>query len=125
VPDKLDGVDLLPHLSGKVDKAPHEILYWRYGGQWALRQGNWKLVKIGAKKEVQLFDLATDIGESKDLAAQKPELVNELREAYRKWNAELAEPLWGGAKKKKQTKQVREFDLPGERELLFSRSLQR
>ncbi|HTU26413.1 MAG TPA: sulfatase-like hydrolase/transferase, partial [Pirellulales bacterium] len=44
IPDHRDGVDLLPYLSGKNDQPPHAALYWRFGPQKAVRQGNWKLV---------------------------------------------------------------------------------
>jgi len=42
---KLDGVNLLPFLSGEKSGAPHEALYWRFGQQIAVRKGDWKLVK--------------------------------------------------------------------------------
>ena len=42
---RLDGVNLLPHLMGETSKDPHDALYWRFGQQMAIRQGNWKLVK--------------------------------------------------------------------------------
>ncbi len=41
---KLDGVDLMPFLTGKNTSRPHEVLYWRFGAQWAIRKGDWKLV---------------------------------------------------------------------------------
>src|SRR5262249_14440577 len=42
---KLDGVNLLPYLEGKNAGRPHDTLYWRFGPQWAIRQGDWKLVQ--------------------------------------------------------------------------------
>ncbi len=91
---KLDGVDLLPYLTGSNEKRPHETLYWRFGERTAVRHGNWKLVKNGLG-EAQLFDLVNDIGEKKDLASEKPEKAKELAALYAKWNSELAKPLWG------------------------------
>ena len=41
---KLDGVNLLPYLSGENSGRPHETLYWRIDGMWAIRHGDWKLV---------------------------------------------------------------------------------
>ncbi len=90
---KLDGVNLLPYLQGENKKAPHEILTWRFGQQWAIRKGNWKLLKTG-KMAPMLFDLSTDLGESKDLAADKPEIVKELQKDYDAWNSQLSKPLW-------------------------------
>ena len=108
VPDKLDCVNLLPHLSGSVKEPPHEFLFWRFGPQWAVRKGNWKLVRVGMDEAPLLFDLAKDIGESKDLAAQRPEVVKDLREAHRRWDAELAPPLW------RKAQQLKKFGKPSE-----------
>jgi arylsulfatase A-like enzyme len=110
---KLDGVNLLPYLAGKdVQGRPHEALYWRFGEQMAIRRGDWKLVRYdatvdtpgqrspGARPPVtppRLYDLARDIGEAHDLAAQHPETVRELQAAWSRWNAEQAKPLWGPA----------------------------
>jgi arylsulfatase A-like enzyme len=100
---KLDGVNLLPFLEGKTTAAPHEALYWRFGEQMAIRMGDWKLVRADLSpdkpfgdvaKTPMLFNLTEDPGETKDLAASKPEKVKELSEAWQKWNATLAPPAW-------------------------------
>lgn len=89
----LDGVDLLPYLNGKSQGTPHQALYWRYGDQWAIRTGNWKLVQWD-KEPAQLYDLGTDIGESRNLAQQRPDSVKELTAAWQAWNQGLVRPLW-------------------------------
>ena len=43
----------------------------------------------------ELYNLADDIGEKKNLAATHPEKVKELADAWQRWNKELASPLWG------------------------------
>jgi len=104
---KLDGVNLLPYLTGKNPGAPHEALYWRFGEQMAIRRGDWKLVKApGAGAEfaerrsratvegAHLYNLAADIGEQNNLAAKEPEKVKQLAAAWEKWNATLQEPRW-------------------------------
>jgi arylsulfatase A-like enzyme len=104
---KLDGVDLLPYISGKSKGSPHEAMYWRLGEHMAIRKGDWKLVYSpdGPLKEVddektrdlsgaQLFNLRDDIGESKNVAAAHPEKVKELAAAWLAWNRQLAKPLW-------------------------------
>ncbi|MGD9720604.1 MAG: sulfatase-like hydrolase/transferase [Pirellulales bacterium] len=93
--DRLDGVDLAPYLTGQNSARPHETLFWRFGQQWAVRQGDYKLLQPN-DGPVQLFDLAADIGEQHDLAAAKPEVRNQLEASYAKWNAELTEPRWKG-----------------------------
>jgi arylsulfatase A-like enzyme len=90
---QLDGVDLAPYLTGANTARPHETLYWRYGPQWAIRHGDMKLVvSKGGSGQPELYNLATDIGESKDLAATQPEKVKELQAMWDQWSAEQAPP---------------------------------
>ena len=104
---KLDGVELLPFLTGKVSGPPHEALYWRLGGMMAIRKGDWKLVKtsegplrdadpavLSDLSDAQLYNLADDIGETKNLADAYPDRVRELAEAWQRWNSALVRPLW-------------------------------
>jgi len=99
--DRLDGVDLLPHLSGGNDARPHERLYWRFGEQAAIRQGDWKLV-MPRGGEAQLFDLASDPGETEDLFEEQPEIAAELAEAWGDWSSELMEPSWSRGNKRRR-----------------------
>lgn len=85
-PEGLDGLSLLETLRGRTSQA-HDQLYWELpsyaGGQQALRRGSWKAVRRNTKKgpsAIELYDLATDPGESRDVAAAHPELVADLRE---------------------------------------------
>jgi len=101
-PNGVEGVNLLPYLKGENTASPHETLAWRFGPQKAIRRGNWKLVDfrdMAAKKQSgwQLYDLSTDIGETKDLAAEKPELVAELSKAWDDWDAKNMPPQWHGS----------------------------
>ena len=90
---KLDGVDLLPYVTAEEDGRPHETLYWRFGNQWAVRHGDWKLVAGGrGDPNGELFNLADDISESKNLATDMPEKVRELKSLWDTWNAEQAPP---------------------------------
>lgn len=111
---KLDGVNLLPYLTGQNTDKPHETLYWRFGTQMAIRHGDWKLVKYdvgvdggespfpGDSATVtnpRLYNLAADISESHDLAQANPAKLKELSDIWQKWNAELPRPLWGAGSK--------------------------
>jgi arylsulfatase A-like enzyme len=90
---KLDGVNLLPYLTGENKDRPHENLYWRFGKQWAIRHGDWKLVVgNGGGQKPELYNLAEDISESNNLAASEPQTVSELQELWDQWNAEQAPP---------------------------------
>ena len=103
---KLEGVDLLPYFAGTAKAAPHEALYWRFGEQMAIRQGDWKLVRYdgnadtntGKRQPVsaaRLYDLSKDIHEDKDLAAEQPEKVKQLQARWDEWNRGNVKPLWG------------------------------
>ena len=111
---KLDGVNLLPYLKGENKESPHTQLYWRFGTQMALRKGDWKLVKApggGAEpgrsgpastEGAQLYNLANDIGETKNLAQENPEKLKELSDAWNEMNGGMVDPTWGpggGARK--------------------------
>ncbi len=89
----IDGVSLVPLLSGDKKFVPHETLYWRNGPNFAMRKKKWKLVGLG-KERVLLFDLSKDTGENNDLSKKRPELVKELRGAYESWSSEMIEPSW-------------------------------
>jgi arylsulfatase A-like enzyme len=91
---KLDGVNLLPYLSGQASGKPHETLYWRFGEQWAIRHGDWKLVVArGGSGKPELYNLTEDIGEQSNLATSRPEKLQELQALWDRWNAEQAPPL--------------------------------
>ena len=103
----LDGVNLLPFLTGTATGAPHDALYWRMGGMMAIRRGDWKLVKTrdgplidvdpSALRDLSkagLYNVSQDIGETKDRAAERPDKVEELTLLWRQWNGQLAKPLW-------------------------------
>jgi arylsulfatase A-like enzyme len=89
---KLDGVDLLPFLTGAKQGRPHETLCWRIDGMWAIRNGDMKLVVGEPGHAPELFNLATDLGEKNDLAASQPDKVKELKLLWDQWNAQLAAP---------------------------------
>lgn len=98
----VEGVNLLPHLTGDQKSPPHESLAWRFGPQRAIRKGTWKLVdsrdfETKTQSGWQLYDLAKDIGETTNLAAQQPARVAELTREWEAWNAANIAPLWHGS----------------------------
>ena len=100
--EKLDGVNLLPHLTGDKDSSPHQTLYWRYAvgphdHGYAIRDGDWKLVKSSYKNRPMLFDLEKDPWERDDLAAAKPSTVQRLDTMLSQWDADNVSPLWPDA----------------------------
>jgi arylsulfatase A-like enzyme len=91
----LDGVNLLPWLRGERADRPHETLYWRMQPQWAVRDGDMKLLHTRGG-ETMLFDLAKDPGEKTDLAKERPEVTKKLQEKFSAWDGQLMEPRWPG-----------------------------
>ena len=83
----LDGVDLRPML---VDDAtlPKRTVFWRHGNQKAVRQGPWKLRVQG--KKVELYNLAEDLGEKKDLAQIRPERLKMLEDELSAWERDVS-----------------------------------
>ena len=104
----LDGVNLLPYLTGEKTGEPHNVLYWRFGQQIALRRGDWKIVKApmneaeakirggkGTTDGAHLYNLKQDIGERENLASNNPEKLKELSAVWNKINSEMVAPQWG------------------------------
>lgn len=88
----VDGVDLVPFLRGESARAPHDTIFWKIKSAAALRRGDHKLVMLAPSWKPQLYDLAADIGESRDLTSEKPELTRELHAAWQAWNKTMPPP---------------------------------
>ena len=86
-PKALDGQNLLPMLTEKTP-LPVRTLTWRFWGQTAVREGDWKFLKIGNQQSF-LFNMAKDPGESKNLIKQHPELAARLEKRAVTWAADL------------------------------------
>lgn len=92
--DTRDGVNLVPYWSGEKEGAPHEVLYWRWASQSAVREGKWKFLRGGSRE--YLFDMAGDPEEKKNLLAGHPEIANRLRKRLSDWTQELEPPGFQG-----------------------------
>jgi len=104
---ELDGVNLTPWLTGSRSDAPHDALFWRFGQQMAVRSGDFKLVRHDSNADTltgqanqpvtaaRLYNLATDLSETHDLAADLPDKVTELQTKWDHWNSGNVPPLWG------------------------------
>ncbi len=91
---QLDGVNLLPLLEGRADQLAPRALYFRFGVQYAVREGDWKLVKASKDMTPMLVNLAADLGEQTDLTAQQPEKAQALQTRFDQWNATMQPPRW-------------------------------
>jgi arylsulfatase A-like enzyme len=93
LPPRLDGLSLVPTLLGRPQEQPqHAYLYWEAAGtrqdivQQAVRWGNWKAVRNGPRDPMELYDLSRDPGETQNVAAEHPEVMQQIaaicREAH-------------------------------------------
>jgi arylsulfatase A-like enzyme len=89
----LDGVNLIPFVTGKSSGRPHEQLFWRAGPQHAARVGDWKLVNTRTEPPM-LFNLKDDIGEQNNLAASQPAKLKELQAAFAEWEKGTQPAKW-------------------------------
>jgi len=94
----LDGVNLIPCLTGGKGGKPHDVTYLRKFDQqrYSVRMGDHKLVIPGPGKRAELYNLATDIAEETNLAAENPEKLAELEKLRKAWEAELMDPRFLG-----------------------------
>jgi len=77
---KWDGRDIMPVVRQEVTKAEPRPLYWKTPGFSAVRHGQWKLIVKKSNAETQLYDLARDPYETKDLAQKQPEIAKKLND---------------------------------------------
>jgi arylsulfatase len=97
-----DGVSLLPAFAGQPILRPRP-LFFQFGRGSAIRDGHWKLVRQGAAWE--LYDLATDRTETRDLAAQRPELVRQMDAAWLAWWKNCTGKAWTGIPPKERVEE--------------------
>lgn len=91
---KIDGVDLVPHVLGEVEGAPHERLFWRTGDYQVVLADGWKLQISDPPGGVWLFNMKKDPTEQHNLAASEPERVAALKKLLAAHNEEQAPPIW-------------------------------
>ena len=90
----LDGVNLVPYLTGLKNGSPHEAIFLRMPdrGSFAVRSGAYKLVVPATGQAAELYNLGTDISEINNLAAEKPEIVAELKQRHDRWSRQMMSP---------------------------------
>lgn len=82
-PSELAGHSLVPTLRGEASERPWP-LFWQFGKYQAIRDRDWKCIRH-VKGNWELYNLQSDPTEMVDLAAQKPELVEQLANTWESW----------------------------------------
>jgi len=106
----LDGVNLMPFITGKDQGLPHEVLFWRNFGQGTLatRRGDSKAIS-SQKKGQYLFNLATDLSEKNNIVKSNTKKFELHSEEMKSWETQLIDPIFKSLmsqKKKKLNKKV-------------------
>ena len=99
-PEHLDGVDLVPYLRGEKEGSPHEYLYWLNNQSddaprrhlVAVRWKQWRLYRQREADPWQLFDLAKDPREEKNVADQFPKVVEDMARKHAEWKTTHVPP---------------------------------
>lgn len=90
--DPHDGISFLPLISGQTQKEDR-IYFWSFIGNQAIRQGDWKLVRV-YEGEWELYNLSEDPTELKDLSGNEPEKLSELQEKFETFAKEHGVRPW-------------------------------
>ncbi|EMI57087.1 arylsulfatase [Rhodopirellula sallentina SM41] len=80
----LEGVSLMPTIAGK-QRQPAEWMYWEHAGHKAVRNGNYKALLPKGTKSWELYDLAKDRQETRDLSQELPERVERMAAKWKEW----------------------------------------
>jgi len=96
--DKIDGMSLVNVLKDSNAPATHDRFFWQLGKQWAVRDGEWKLIvnandtdrsKVTGADRIFLANLGQDIAERTNLASENPAIVKRLTSLHEQWAVEV------------------------------------
>jgi arylsulfatase A-like enzyme len=93
LPKNIDGQSIVPALLGKEIKPP-EYLYFEFhekGFDQAIRFGDWKAIRVGFNQPIELYDLKTDLGETKNVGADHPDVIKRAEEIFGKARVDSAD----------------------------------
>ena len=91
---KIDGKSLMPVIRSAEAKSPHKVFHWQRGKQWAVRDGNWKLIvnaertvrgPVGEDERIFLSDFSKETSERHNLAKDHGGVVQRLTALHGKW----------------------------------------
>jgi arylsulfatase A-like enzyme len=91
--DKMDGVNILPFLSGEKTDLPHPDMKWRFTISAGIREGDWKLVRLPDRLPM-LYNLSEDISEQNNVANENRERVERMLKKLGDWDVSCPQVLY-------------------------------
>lgn len=91
--DNLTGINLIPFLNGQEDEIPRNTMKWRYTVSAAIREGDWKLIRLPDRLPL-LYNVAEDISEQNNLALKKLDKTKDLLKKLGMWDLNLPHPVF-------------------------------
>lgn len=88
-----DGVNLIPYLTGENLSSPHESLNWRFTISAAIRDGDWKLIRLPDRLPM-LYNLAEDISEQNDVAIDNLGRTKSMLKKLGSWDVRQPHPVF-------------------------------
>lgn len=89
----LEGVNLIPYLTGEIIEKPHESFNWRFTISAAIREGDWKLIRLPDRLPL-LFNLSEDISEQNNVALQNLDRTKSMLKKLGDWDVAQPHPLF-------------------------------
>ena len=91
---RIEGVDIMPQLSAERTEPKPRTLFWKLFNRGAIREGRFKLITGENNAKPELYDLQADRDETRNLAADEPDVVRRLHETWKAWNSQMPPPAW-------------------------------
>lgn len=90
--DNLDGVNLIPFLTGEKEGEPHDKLFWRKDKMAAARVGDYKMIRVEGLG-VRLYNLDNNLQETEDLSDNEQDMLDSVKTQMQQWESKLIQPL--------------------------------
>lgn len=117
-PKDLDGISIVPELLGEAavgrKQQQHEYLYWEFLAQTAVRMGNWKAIQPAKNADWELYDLATDISEQRNVAANYADVLSKLKGYAQQAHEDVREGTFADMTRHERDRQAKWGDTPPE-----------
>ena len=94
IKNEIDGVNLIPYLSGNKSGLPHEYLYWKNPDKDidVIRDHRYKYLRI--KNDEYIFDLKNDISEESNIIDLSKPIYDRLKSQFKLWEKDMIDPVF-------------------------------